>query len=108
MTEDLEIRRKRLRFRCWHRGTKELDLLVGRFADAHLAALDGADLDRLEALLEVPEPLLYDWVLGRRPPDPEHDHAVMARLVAYSQAPETAPHAAHSRSETTDGNSETT
>lgn len=96
MAEHLDTRRKRLRFRCWHRGTKELDLLVGRFADAMLAGMDADELDRLEALLEVPEPLLYDWVLGRRAPDPEHDHAVMHRLSAFSQAPETAPHAAHS------------
>ena len=34
--ESLEKRRKRLRFRAWHRGTREMDLLVGSFADAHL------------------------------------------------------------------------
>ncbi|HEX6101764.1 MAG TPA: succinate dehydrogenase assembly factor 2, partial [Alphaproteobacteria bacterium] len=42
--ESSEIRRKRLRFRAWHRGTRETDLLFGGFADAHLAALDEAQL----------------------------------------------------------------
>ena len=80
VTEDLAIRRKRLRFRCWHRGTKELDLMIGRFADAHLAALDAGQITRLEALLEVPEPLLNNWILGRGAPDPAHDHDVMHLL----------------------------
>lgn len=84
MTESLEIRRKRLRFRCWHRGTKELDLMIGRFADAHLAELQAEQIGRLEALLEVPEPILNDWILGRRAPDPDHDHDVMRLLRAFN------------------------
>ena len=86
MTERLEIRRKRLRFRCWHRGTKELDLMIGRFADAHLAALRAEQIGRLEALLEVPEPVLTDWILGRRAPDPDHDHDVMRLLRDFNSA----------------------
>lgn len=80
MTQSLDHRRKRLHFRCWHRGTKELDLLVGRFADAHLAGLDEAQLGRLETLLEVPEPVLSDWILGLRAPEGGHDHDVMTML----------------------------
>lgn len=90
MSEPLEIRRKRLRFRCWHRGTKELDLMVGRFADAHLADLDVEQIDRLEALLEVPEPLLNDWIVGRRVPDPAYDHDVMRLLRDFNNPPSTA------------------
>ena len=44
--ETTENRRKRLRFRSWHRGTKEMDLLMGSFADAHLSAFDVGQLDR--------------------------------------------------------------
>ena len=76
----METRRKRLRYRCWHRGTKELDLLLGRFADAHVAALSPAQLDRLEALLEVPEPALYDWIVGRAAPAAAFDHDVMTLI----------------------------
>ena len=87
MSDGLDVQRKRLRFRCWHRGTKELDLLIGRFADAHLASLDGDQLARLEALLEIPEPILNDWVMGRRAPDPAHDHDVMQMIRDFTSPP---------------------
>lgn len=90
MSDSLEIRRKRLRYRCWHRGTKELDLMVGRFADAHLAGLDAGQIARLEALLDVPEPLLNDWIIGRRAPDPAYDHDVMHLLRDFNSPSTTA------------------
>ena len=63
-TDDLAIRRKRLRFRAWHRGMREVDLLLGRFADAHLAGLDAAELSAFEALLEVPDQDVLAWLTG--------------------------------------------
>lgn len=80
MEQNLETRRKRIRFRSWHRGTKEMDLLMGTFADRHLAELDGDQLDRFEALLDLPEPVVYNWIVGRDAPDADHDHDVMAQL----------------------------
>ena len=62
-----EIQRRRLRFRSWHRGTREADLMLGRFADAHLAAFTTDQLDRYAALLEKSDPDLYDWITGRAP-----------------------------------------
>ncbi len=79
----LDVRRRRLRFRAWHRGTREADLLVGSFADRHLAEFDNAQLDRFEALLELSDPDLYDWMTGRQPPPPAYDHDVMALLRAF-------------------------
>ena len=90
MTDDLDKRRKRLRFQCWHRGTKELDLLLGGFADGHLATLSADQLDRLEALLEVPEPLLFDWITGQAPPAAAFDHDVMTLLRNFKFRPERA------------------
>lgn len=87
MTENLETRRKRLRFRSWHRGTKELDLLLGRFADHALAGMSEAELDRFEALLEVPEPALYAWITGQAAPPADFDHEVTRRLLAFTSAP---------------------
>jgi antitoxin CptB len=55
----LDDRRKRLLFRCWHRGTREMDLILGRFADAEIADLSDADLAQLEHLIELPDPDLY-------------------------------------------------
>ena len=63
--EHLKIERKRLKFRSWHRGTREMDLLLGRFADRHLDAFDGSTLRAYAALLEQPDPDIYDWVCGR-------------------------------------------
>ena len=75
-----EIRRRRLLFRCWHRGTQEIDLLLGSFAETSLAGLDGAQLDRLEALLDCADADLFDWITGRTRPPPAYDHDVMRLL----------------------------
>jgi len=88
MTDSLEIRRKRLRFQCWHRGTKELDLLLGTFADRHLDEMNAAQLERMEALLEVPEPLLYSWIIGQAEPAPAFDHDVMTLLRDFKLHPD--------------------
>src|SRR5438445_12815648 len=58
-SDGLDDRRKRLLFRCWHRGTREMDLLLGRFADAAIAELSDTELAELERLIEVPDPDLY-------------------------------------------------
>jgi antitoxin CptB len=69
-----------LRFRSWHRGTREADLLLGGFADRHLPFMTEAQLERFERLLENSDPELYSWVTGRDSIPPEHDHDVMAML----------------------------
>lgn len=66
--DDLEIIRKRLRFRSWHRGTKEMDLLLGSFADRHLPDLDAGDLAQYEDLLQNNDPDLYNWITGQEDP----------------------------------------
>jgi antitoxin CptB len=60
----LDDRRKRLLFRCWHRGTREMDLILGRFADAEIASLSDNELAELEHLIEVPDQDLYAAVSG--------------------------------------------
>lgn len=65
MAEDSGIRLRRLRMRSWRRGMKEMDLILGYFADRHLAGLGEADLDRYEALLEENDQDLYLWITGR-------------------------------------------
>lgn len=76
------MRRKRLRYRAWHRGTKEMDLILGPFADAHTDAMDSAELDRLEALMDEEDPPLLTWVMGQQEP-PEHvDRAFLQHVIA--------------------------
>ena len=76
-------RLRKLNFRAWRRGFREADLIVGGFADAELATMSAEDLDLFEVLLEVPDGDLYDWIVERAEPPPEHDHAVMHRLRAF-------------------------
>jgi len=67
MTDALAIQRRRLRFRSWHRGMREADLILGRFADTHLAQFSAEQLDRYGTLLEKSDPDIYDWLTGRAP-----------------------------------------
>lgn len=79
----LDPRRKRARFRAWHRGMREMDLVMGRFADREMATLGAAELDQFERLMELPDPEVYDWIAERAPPPPEHDTPLLARLRRY-------------------------
>jgi len=81
--ESLELWRKRLRYRSWHRGTKELDLLLGSFADRHLDAFDHGQLARFEALLEVPSPVIQAWLVDRIPPPVAAESDVLRLLLAH-------------------------
>ena len=66
-------------FRAWHRGMREVDLITGRFADAHLASLSEAEVDDFERLMDVPEPDLLAWVMGAAVP-PAFDQPVFRRM----------------------------
>jgi antitoxin CptB len=79
----LDDRRKRLLFRCWHRGTREMDLILGRFADAEIVGLSDGDMAELERLLEVPDPDLYAALTGDKPLDPEFASALFDRIKAF-------------------------
>lgn len=68
MVEPLDTRKKRIHIRAWRRGTKEMDLILGGYADARLAMLDGAALDAFDALLAEDDHDLYQWVTGQLPP----------------------------------------
>jgi antitoxin CptB len=82
-----ELRRKRLLYRSWHRGTRESDLILGRFAAACLAGFDDAQLDRYEALIDCADADLFDWVAGRAAPPTAFDHDVMRLLRAFTSSP---------------------
>lgn len=79
-SEGLDARRRRLLFRCWHRGMREMDLIMGRFADAHIAAFSTAELDEFERLMDVPDPELLAWVTGVSAPPPADDTKMFRRL----------------------------
>jgi antitoxin CptB len=82
-SDGLDERRRKLLFRAWRRGVREMDLIVGRFADAHIAALDVGGLDDFERLIEVPNAELYAWVSGAQAVPQSHDSAVLRQLIAF-------------------------
>ncbi|MEM6384421.1 MAG: succinate dehydrogenase assembly factor 2 [Pseudomonadota bacterium] len=82
----LDARRKRILFRAWHRGTKELDILLGSFADASIGSMSDDELTAFEHLMEVPEPDLYDWIAGRQTVPDNYDGPIIKKVIAYHKA----------------------
>lgn len=70
MIETDDARLKRMRMRSWRRGIKEMDLILGPYADARLDAMGPPDLDLFDALLEENDQDIYPWITGAAsPPD---------------------------------------
>lgn len=82
-SDGLDPRRRRALFRAWHRGTREMDLLLGPFADAHIADLGDHDLADFEALMEIPDDELYTWLVGRAEAAPNLRSHVFHSIVAF-------------------------
>lgn len=82
-SEGLDARRRRLLFRSWHRGIREMDLVLGRFADARLPALTDAELDELEGWLEIPDQQLFAWVNGAEPTPGDVDTPLFRTLLDF-------------------------
>lgn len=81
--DPVEARRKRLRFRSWHRGTKEMDVLLGRFADKHIHDFSEDEIIQFERLLNNSDPDLYNWVSGYEPLPPSENSAVMQKFLKF-------------------------
>jgi len=82
-SEGLDARRRKLLFRAWHRGNREMDLIMGRFADAWIERLSERDLDEFERLIEVPDADLYAWIAGQAEIPADEDCALLRRLCAF-------------------------
>lgn len=77
--------RKKLLFQCCHRGTKELDLVLGPFASANLADMNTDELRILNDFLSEPDPDIYDWLSGHTPLPERLRNGVTERLVAFGR-----------------------
>lgn len=84
---DRDIRLKRLRFRAWHRGVKEADLLIGGFFDAHSASWDDAAIDLFERLLEEQDVDIMAWAMGTQPVPAQYRGPVMEALETLNYVP---------------------
>jgi len=82
-SDGLDERRRKLLFRAWRRGVREMDLIVGRFADAHIDKFDAEALDDFERLIEAPNSDLYAWVTGSERAPAPYDTAVLTSLRAF-------------------------
>jgi antitoxin CptB len=82
-SEGLDPRRRKLLFRSWHRGIREMDLIMGRFADATIADLSDDELTHYERLMDVPDPQLFAWITGDEPVPHDQDTALVRRLRAF-------------------------
>lgn len=82
---DTNARLNKLRYRAWHRGFREADLLIGPFADAHLAGFGPDELDAFEHLLGAEDQDLYGWIIGREPAPADYDGPVLRRLMAFRE-----------------------
>jgi antitoxin CptB len=80
---DIGARRRRVRFRAWHRGLREVDLLLGRFADATVDDLDEGELADFEALMDVPDPDVLAWITGELAVPPDDDTPLLRRIFAF-------------------------
>lgn len=83
-TETAEARLKRMAMRSWRRGTKEMDLILGPFADHHLATLSEPDLVAYDRLLQENDQDLMAWVLGQSAP-PEWVIPLLERITAFAR-----------------------
>jgi antitoxin CptB len=85
-SEGLDERRRRLLFRAWRRGTRELDLIMGRFLDEAIGTLSEAEVEEFERLCNVPDLELYAWVVGSLPVPAEYDTELLRRIRAFDHA----------------------
>jgi antitoxin CptB len=83
MHELPDDRRKKLRFRAWRRGFREIDLILGGFADRKLAMLDAAGLDAFEALLDANDQDVYAWITEAEAAPPDYDTPTLALIRAF-------------------------
>lgn len=79
----LDPRRRKILFRAWHRGMREMDLIMGRFADAEIGGLSEAELDEFERLIEVLDRDLLSWVTEEAQVPENYDSDVFRRLKAF-------------------------
>ena len=84
---DHETRIKRLRFRAWHRGTKEADLMIGGFFDAHHEALSAEELDWFEALLEEQDVDIMAWAMGTAEAPERYRGTILEALKTLNYVP---------------------
>lgn len=81
---ELDVRRRKILFRSWHRGMREMDLIMGRFADAAVDAMTDDELAAFEQLIEMPDRELLAWISGEAGVPARYDTPVFRRLLEFN------------------------
>lgn len=79
----IDERRRRALYRAMHRGTKEMDWMVGRYAEARLIAMDDRELDEFEQFMALPEPSLQAWLMSGTGYDGSAFEALICRIRVF-------------------------
>lgn len=81
-------RRKKLKYRAWHRGTKEMDLILGNYADVHLEQMSNEQMDQFSNLLNQADDEMYTWISGASEVPAEFDNEIMKSLKKFQMRPQ--------------------
>lgn len=80
---DLDARRRQILFRSWHRGMREMDLLMGAFADAYLTALTDEELSQFEKMINYPDADLFRWFKKEEEVPLEYDMPLLRKFLSF-------------------------
>lgn len=86
--DDLDMRRRRALWRAGHRGMRELDLVLGAYARQHVGAMESAALTHFESILDVPDPELFDWIMGKAPVPAQYQGPIIDAIRQLRFCPE--------------------
>ena len=79
----MEERKRKLKFRAWRRGFREMDLIMGQFANEHIEGMSETELNEFERLLATPDWEVYAWIIGNKPVPPNYAGPVLDRLLGF-------------------------
>lgn len=82
-----DVRRRKLKFRAWHRGMKEMDIILGNYADARLDGFGGPEMDVFEALLHIPDQAFYAMLVHGAEVPPEADGPIFRDILDFARDP---------------------
>ena len=74
---------KKLLFRSMHRGTKEMDIILGNFAKSHIDSFSNSDLSEFEKILDIPDDTLFDWYMKKSTIPSIFDNKTLKLLMNY-------------------------
>jgi len=80
---DLDPRRRRILYRCWHRGIREMDLVLGQFAEENISDLSDEQLDELEIIMDEEDQDLVQMVTGAQAIPEKFQTPLFAKIISY-------------------------